>query len=217
MLRRCGEDWAKSRRGSRHDRSSVSSHPTARQIAMMPVLSAAEILRLRRIPKPLEPAWIDHLVARLKVDGKNRVARLDLLKLDNGPTRGTMVIYARESIRDVSNYSVGLAFTDLADNEYRFVRCNGPSHEHTNRWPRGAKLGVTPHIHYLTETYQHRAIARPGQVKADGFAVASPGQFVDVRTALVVLGRRISIETQGSLLGGCCCSRGIHVSRMILG
>ncbi len=85
----------------------------------------------------------------------------------------------RQSITNPLDFSVILAFNPLNSNVwFRLRRCNGKSHEHTNRIERNKFYDY--HIHQATERYQ--------EIECDEEAFAEPtDRYADFHSALQCL------------------------------
>jgi hypothetical protein len=135
-----------------------------------PVIVQADIDWLVQVEKPVHDAgWRSRLLppGRGLADERGRV---DLGELPEGePLGGWLHLYSRRNLRHTGgDWSVGLVYTDYADNSYQVIRCNGPHLTvHENRI-EGNRIVGRPHVHRLTERYLRHRGAKP-----DGYAEPS--------------------------------------------
>lgn len=143
--------------------------------------------------------WEDELLLARKEVGPNLIAKVTVKVLSSGHMRGHLFVTIRQARRSMDDFSAGLVYQDLAGHTYNLVRCNGPHPQvHENRWPRGDRFAVIPHVHHLTEFYQRKALQRPGQVSGDHFALPT-ALYRSLPGALDVLARKVHIVSQARL------------------
>jgi hypothetical protein len=130
------------------------------------ILKDEEINDLLRERKPLPENWR----VRLKLLPKTGFKHLQRDLQVRGVNGNTFRIILRQSIMNLSDFSVILVFQDKDGTEFRLCRYNGkhPS-EHTNkleeaRGDRNAEFRNQFHIHWATERYQQ------GGFEIDGYA-----------------------------------------------
>jgi hypothetical protein len=165
-----------------------------------PILSTAEIGRLRALPKKMRYGWQGHLLSSAQPHGPNLKSSAPVVSYASVFNLGRFFVYYRRSINMPEDFSVGLVFQDPAGCSYTLLRCNGAHPQiHTNKRPYKRPLPIGPHIHYLTAYYQRQESVRGRRnTQGDGFALTTMLYSTD-RGALRILARKGNIESQGSL------------------
>jgi hypothetical protein len=161
-----------------------------------PIIVQGGIDWLVRVEKPVpDGSWRSKLLPPTSSD-LDRRSRIDLGELpEGGPLGGTLHLYARENLNPAvtGDWSVGLIYTDYADNTYPVIRCNGPHPtDHVNRIERTV-ISRRPHVHLLTERYQR--IHRPNP---SGYAEATDA-FSTIADAVEYLASLANLQPAGRL------------------
>lgn len=138
-----------------------------------PIITDQAFIRLLSTAKVVEEKWRTKLEdLRPSGDGFLRSRYVLPDEVTTGPTRGSFFLFRRQHpspTRALTDFTIGLGFTDLQGWEYRLVRCNGAHGAHCNRVD-GEWLPIIEHVHYMTEIYQRR-LASKQEWSGDGFAV----------------------------------------------
>jgi len=107
----------------------------------------SEIAGLIAEAKPLPPDWRTHVTLRPKRGHRER----ELPILGEGGSHFRVIL--RQGVLNPLDFSVILALLVPKTNQaFRLLRCNGKSHEHTNRLESATFYDF--HIHRATERYQ---------------------------------------------------------------
>jgi len=145
----------------------------------MRVLTDEEIRGLINEHKPCPEDWRERLTPRVVAGARDHRGELELV----GTGDHSFTILTRLNQIDRRDFSVILRFNDVDGEGYRLMRCNGPSHPHTNA-VEGTHVSFEPHVHRATETYQLAGY------RIDGYAEGSDGftDFWGAVTCLFALG-----------------------------
>lgn len=174
------------------DSAGYSPRPVA-----LPVLTAAELRRLRELPKVVPDDW-RHQVRPVDAGAAEPNLKGTLQVVADGLDVGTRLsLYTRVTKARPRDFSCGLLYQDSAGNTYPLVRCNGHHARHPNRLEGTSIPAVTPHVHYVTEKYL-RAGQQGRRVEPDGWAIR--GYFGNLDGALAVLARRVRLLYNPNLL-----------------
>jgi len=137
------------------------------------LLTDGDIAKLISERKQLPSSCNSKLSLREKRGHKER--ELDVTGEDGSAFR----LILRQSSLNVLDFSAILAFIPEGSNQtFRLRRCNGKSHEHTNKLERETFYDF--HIHYATERYQMSGL------REDAFAVVTE-KYADFHNALQCL------------------------------
>lgn len=165
-----------------------------------PILKLEQVRALRKCDKAVSRQWRRDLMDRLTASRVNLNYSLPLGRIDRSDLdlHGTLLLWARQSLLDGQDFSVGLSYEDGDGHTYEVVRCNGGSHAHPARWL--PELAVVPHVHYLTE--KDLAYTN-GRGRGDHVAFAATWRTMD--RAVLALGKRVNLpleEQEALALGG---------------
>jgi hypothetical protein len=148
--------------------------------AMTVTLTDEDIARLLAEPKSLPFDW------RKRLDLKSRSGHGEQQMEFVGTAGSTFRVILRQSEHNQFDFSAILAYClPESSGVFRLCRCNGKSHEHTNRIERNRFYDF--HIHSATERYQELG------GKEDGYAEPY-SHYSDLRGALLVLCRQCNID-----------------------
>lgn len=123
--------------------------------AMATFLSDKEIAGLIAEAKPLPPDW------QTRVTPKPKRGHLERDLDVNGQAGGQFRVILRQAVLNPLDFSVILGLLIPKTNQvFRLFRCNGKSHEHTNRLEFETFYDF--HIHRATERYQAEGFPEDG-------------------------------------------------------
>lgn len=146
---------------------------------MSVTLSDADIRRLLDEPKSLPPDW------KKRLDLKSRSGHGEQQIEFAGNAGSVFRVILRQSEHNVFDFSAILAYCPPDTNTvFRLCRCNGKSHEHTNRIEHERFYDF--HVHWATERYQEMG------GKEEGYAEVC-GDYSDLHGALRCLCAQCSI------------------------
>ena len=148
---------------------------------MTTLFADSDIARLIVERKQLPSSYTSKLGLKQKRGHKER--ELDITGDDGSSFR----LILRQSSLNVLDFSAILAFIPEGSNQtFRLRRCNGKSHEHTNKLERQTFYDF--HIHYATERYQTSGL------REDAFAMPTD-KYADFHGALQCLLDDCKFET----------------------
>ena len=158
-------------------------------------LTDAEISELLAEPKRCDGALLQKLVRNMRhkkgpgagyMENSIEIARLS-------PEEGRFYIIVRVNIENPLDFSVILGYSSGGSRIFRLRRCNGKSHEHTNRIEKVKFYDF--HIHMATERYQRAGM------KEDRYAEVTD-RYADFRGALRCLASDCGIDAAPVEQGG---------------
>ena len=115
----------------------------------------SEIANLILEPKPLPPDWRTRVT--LKEKRGHREREFDV----TGTAGSNFRVILRQAVLNRLDFSVILALLAPKTNQvFRLLRCNGKSHEHTNRIE--SETFYDFHVHRATERYQKEGYPEDG-------------------------------------------------------
>lgn len=162
-------------------------------------LTTDQIAALIQVPKYGGTLWPSQVIGSMWLTGSNYNGSTQLASFNCLGSSWSALAYARCSLRDVNDFSVGLIIESSSFGKYTLMRCNGPHwHPHTNHWPKRKVFVNYSHVHHLTARYLRMHIAQPKAYSPDHFATPCQ-RLVDTHDALSLLSRKLNIQSQGSL------------------
>jgi hypothetical protein len=163
----------------------------------LPVIDDGGLDALRELEKPVpDYDWRSRLLNVWR-QGPYLKGRYNLpSKVTVGAHSGTLYLFVRITAALRDDWSVGLAFTDHAQNgPYRLLRCNGYHVSiHRNAMEGDIIPPNTPHVHIATMRY---LVARDRW--HDGYAVRSDS-YSDLNGAIEYLATQVNLVPEGRML-----------------
>jgi hypothetical protein len=121
--------------------------------------------------------------ARQKTEGRHLRTDYRVVSRDS---KHEFALYTRQSTRLRTSFSAGLRWLPRDSEGVMLMRCNGPSHEHTNAL-EGDKISFKCHVHVATERYL------AGNKRDEAYAEATE-EYEDLSGALLHLVKTCNIS-----------------------